>query len=1296
MFRTAVMMASSLALTTAVVAHAYYLKHQFYPTVVYLTKSSPSMAVLYIQAFVLVFLLGKFMGKVFFGQLRAAEMEHLLERSWYAVTETCLAFTVFRDDFSPRFVALFTLLLFLKCFHWLAEDRVDFMERSPNISWLFHFRIVSLMFLLGVLDFLFVSHAYHSILTRGASVQLVFGFEYVLHSVDLQNENPWDSKAVYMLYTELFTGFIKVLLYMAFMTIMIKVHTFPLFAIRPMYLAMRQFKKAVTDAIMSRRAIRNMNTLYPDATAEELQAVDNVCIICREEMVTGAKRLPCNHIFHTSCLRSWFQRQQTCPTCRMDVLRASLPAQPPAPPEQPEPAQQPPPQTPQVPQPPNFPQGILPPFPPGMFPFWPPVGPFPPVPGVQPANGAENAGAASSAASAGAARAGDAAATSEAAPAGTVPGLPFPPPWMGMPWPPLFGFPPMPVPPAGFAGLTEEELRAMEGHDRQNLEARLQCLQNIHTLLDAAMLQINQYLTVLATIGSPRPAPPQPPAAASSSSSRDAPAAEPTPLRAPDAASAPAAAAAPEPDSTASNAPVAEPLPPAPAETGGDADPDLPPLPPSSPPPPLPPPRGCNGATSPGPEDEPPAAPEDEPPAPREHEPPPPLPPAEPAPSDPPDFERFWRAARDNPHDFTAWTELLQYVEQENHIFAARKAFDAFFAHYPYCYGYWKKYADMERRFDFAKETEEIQAPEAFRGVTCRLPSPLSAVGDGQPEAFGGVLRHSWPCFVRERGVRARAAVHPPQHGPVDPLRLLPPVHPGHEPPRVHPEDPRRFRVGCGGCRHGFPLRQALGALRGVGAGAGRPPGHHRHLRPGALHAHPALQPPLGKVQGTRDAEPPQGHPLPRRTALGPIQAGYRNGAETAGAGRGGGSAGRGPASRRGDEAGRRRRRRGGFRPEDPRAGDLHAAADLHPERGGSQQTLEFRGRDQEAVLPREAAGTSPAQKLARLPGLRDGRRVARAHHRPLRALRHRLRPLRGVLGQEGAGNSEERCVNPLFNYTRYLENHTVAGARSVFQRACGYHLPRKPNIHLLWAAFEEKQGNLEEARRILRCFEEVVPGLAMVRLRRVSLERRQGNLEEAEALLQEAMLANEGLPLASFYAIKLARQVFKVQKNLIKARKVLVEALEKDPENARLYANLLEMEFSADVRQNEGNTMSCFERALSSGLPDETKIVFSQRRVEFLEDFGSSIHSLLTAYDEHQKFLKHHATRKRALENGGDEPDDKRLRPDDAGGLLGPMSLAMGGDMNNPAAYNYWYQQNYGAYSYQTPWNYSQYYSQS
>ena len=54
--------------------------------------------------------------------------------------------------------------------------------------------------------------------------QLVFGFEYailmtivantvvkyVLHSVDLYSEAPWENKAVFMLYTELFIGLVKV------------------------------------------------------------------------------------------------------------------------------------------------------------------------------------------------------------------------------------------------------------------------------------------------------------------------------------------------------------------------------------------------------------------------------------------------------------------------------------------------------------------------------------------------------------------------------------------------------------------------------------------------------------------------------------------------------------------------------------------------------------------------------------------------------------------------------------------------------------------------------------------------------------------------------------------------------------------------------------------------------------------------------------------------------------------------------------------------------------------------------
>ncbi|KAB0805457.1 hypothetical protein PPYR_02442 [Photinus pyralis] len=486
----------SVVLTTVVLANAYYQKKQFYPSVVYITKSNPSMAVIYIQAFILVFLTGKLMRKVFFGQLRTAEFEHLMERAWYAITETCLAFTVFRDDFTPKFVALFTILLFLKSFHWLAEDRIDYMERSPVISWVFHIRVLSLLLVLGTSDFYFLQHAYLSTMAMGPSVQLVFGFEYailltmvanialkyVLHTIDLNSEAPWANKAVFLLYTELVMGLIKVVLYIAFLIIMIKLYTLPLFAFRPMYYTLRNFKKAFNNVILSRRAIHNMNTLYADATPEELQAADNVCIICREEMTTSSKKLPCNHIFHTACLRSWFQRQQTCPTCRLNILRNPATAR-----AEPRPQAQPMPN----------------PFAGPPFVFQPLINPMQDL----------NQGAAAQPPPTAPPTSTSQSTTQQ----GPVPPFALPP-FMPFPFLPFMSPPPMPS--SNLASLSAEELRRMEGNEREHVEARIRCLQNIQVMLDAAVLMMNQYSAAVATSGTIPSHPPTdnvPPAANDSS-----------------------------------------------------------------------------------------------------------------------------------------------------------------------------------------------------------------------------------------------------------------------------------------------------------------------------------------------------------------------------------------------------------------------------------------------------------------------------------------------------------------------------------------------------------------------------------------------------------------------------------------------------------------------------------------------------------------------------------------------------------------------------------------------------------
>ncbi|CAG5125681.1 unnamed protein product, partial [Candidula unifasciata] len=74
------------------------------------------------------------------------------------------------------------------------------------------------------------------------------------------------------------------------------------------------------------------------------------------------------------------------------------------------------------------------------------------------------------------------------------------PPFMPL-MPPMFlpfGFPPPPIP---TTGLSEDELRVMEGIERSNIEARIQWLRDIQALLDGAMVLINQYNNVASHIG---------------------------------------------------------------------------------------------------------------------------------------------------------------------------------------------------------------------------------------------------------------------------------------------------------------------------------------------------------------------------------------------------------------------------------------------------------------------------------------------------------------------------------------------------------------------------------------------------------------------------------------------------------------------------------------------------------------------------------------------------------------------------------------------------------------------------
>ncbi|XP_063800916.1 pre-mRNA-processing factor 39-like isoform X2 [Pseudophryne corroboree] len=204
-------------------------------------------------------------------------------------------------------------------------------------------------------------------------------------------------------------------------------------------------------------------------------------------------------------------------------------------------------------------------------------------------------------------------------------------------------------------------------------------------------------------------------------------------------------------------------------------------------------------------------------------------------------------------------------------------------------------------------------------------------------------------------------------------------------------------------------------------------------------------------------------------------------------------------------------------------------------------------------------------------------------------------------------------------SYARYMENYSIEFARSIYERACLIHLPKKVTLHLRWAEFEEKHGRVDAARIILCNTDNMNPGLAMVRLRRVNLERRNGNLQEAERLLREAVQYSLGKELAVFYSVKLARLLLKLKKDPSKARDVITEALQKEPDNICLHQCLLEIEMS---RNATDDAVLCVEKAVQSNLHIDAKRQLLQRLLQFLEDYGSSVTSWLVAFDKRKTLL--------------------------------------------------------------------------
>jgi E3 ubiquitin-protein ligase synoviolin len=126
---------------------------------------------------------------------KLTNLQRLYDRMWFFVTESLLAFTIFRDEIDIPLAVMFGFLLFVKSFHWLLADRIEWVliasviaiSRTqsrqmnqmpyPGPTTLFHIRISGLFFVLWVTNVVMLAFAAESILTNGVGVIILFASE---------------------------------------------------------------------------------------------------------------------------------------------------------------------------------------------------------------------------------------------------------------------------------------------------------------------------------------------------------------------------------------------------------------------------------------------------------------------------------------------------------------------------------------------------------------------------------------------------------------------------------------------------------------------------------------------------------------------------------------------------------------------------------------------------------------------------------------------------------------------------------------------------------------------------------------------------------------------------------------------------------------------------------------------------------------------------------------------------------------------------------------------------------------
>jgi len=585
------------------------------------------------------------------------------------------------------------------------------------------------------------------------------------------------------------------------------------------------------------------------------------------------------------------------------------------------------------------------------------------------------------------------------------------------------------------------------------------------------------------------------------------------------------------------------------------------------------------------------------------------------------ELDKLWKVVKDDPTDFTGWTQLLQFVDGKNVLDSGEEAFNAFLKRYPYCYGYWKKFADFEKRNGTPEKIMSV-FDQGFAAI------PLSTDLWIHYMNYCKTVHKEDVEFIRSQYERAMAACG--REWRSDKLwdHYIKWEMEAKNYTEVFQLYERILRIPTHGLAKN--LEAFLAFLKDQNPKDLMDTVDFLTLRKEIINAKNSLE-------GSKDDEKAPGEDT-------------ENDLNTA---------------------------------EETQAMREKIFFNVKKAFKETEDRMNVRLKYEEGIK----------RPYFHVKALERGQ---------LKNWHDYIEFMKTEMMKEGGDITEveilyERSLIACALYEEFWMSYiswwesrdgdNVTKIRSIYKRACLNHLPTNIDLHEKWAEFEERQGDFEAAGTIYENLMLAHPLLVGLRMKRINVERRKGNYENVCNLFESAIKDANDKSVASDLSIKFARYLRLQKENRVKASKVISDAIEMDKTNSKLYLQQMDILINSSP-MDVNRIVEVIDEALKEVSPEKQKLVFAQRKVEFLEDFGSDVNALQVAKREFQEVQNKESA---SAENGA--PKDANAANDGTENKNGSATYP---PINNSSSYTAQHAQaynNYGARYGSYPQNFGQQY---